>query len=281
MHPECKFVTPWDIISNLVELQKTEHTNSTGCGFWKTLKRYKDNVYPVSLQEACSTTPYFKGIKQYYKEDLETVKTPINMAGLERHFLDDMFFLFQHVIWIGDTILNKYETIIFENGQGLMIGKQQPENIWENCTPSDTGIKYATEIIKNMNPIIDKNIEACYVSRTYATRHGDGFLPFECVKQDIDERIAIDWTNTFNICQGRLRYGALDPYVLIANILKDYNSHKIFENKMNCSLMFTHWNECPVDFGVFNVLTGIDTIYISHDKTAESVRLKEEVFYYE
>ena len=60
MHPDCKFVTPWDILSNLAELKKTGKYNSTGCGFWKTLERYNNDVYSVSFKDAYNLITFSK-----------------------------------------------------------------------------------------------------------------------------------------------------------------------------------------------------------------------------
>ena len=286
MHPECKFVTPWDILSNLAELRKTGKYNSCGCGFWKTLERYNNDVYAVNFQEACNLITFsessFKDVKQYYKKDLDSITTPINMSGLERHFIDDMFFLLHHVIWINDVILNQYENIIFENGQGLMIGEQQPEKDWDYCTPSNTGITYAINIITGLKTIWTKeqNIEICYVSRTYMTRHGDGEILNACDKKDIDP-IIYDQTNTFNICQGHLRYGLLPVHEMLLGIFSDVKllSGLVLNNGINnftFSLMLTHWNEYH-DNNIKSLFNKFDKVYISDSKIAESVKLKEEV----
>lgn len=287
MHPDCKFVTPWDILANLAELRKTGKYNSCGCGFWKTLERYNNDVYSVSFQEACNLITFsessFKDVKQYYKKDLDLITTPINMSGLERHFIDDMFFLLHHVIWINDVILNQYENIIFENGQGLMIGEQQPEKDWDYCTPSNTGIKYAVEIIRSINSLDfeQKKVEICYVSRTYMTRHGQGDIPNLCQKQDINPEMN-DQTNVFNVCQGHLRYGLLPVQEMLNNfycevvISTDLHFNGIGTNNITHSLMLTHWNEYH-DNNVKLLFKEFEKVYISDGKIAESVKLKEEI----
>lgn len=287
MHPDCKFVTPWDILSNLAELRKTGNFNSTGCGFWKTLERYNNDVYSVSFQDACKLITFsessFKDVTQYYKKDLASMPSSINMSGLERHFIDDMFFLFHHVIWIDDVIINQYENIIFENGQGLMIGEQQPEKDWEYCTPSNTGIKYAVEIIRSINSLDfkQKKVEICYVSRTYMTRHGQGNIPNLCQKQDINPEMN-DRTNVFNICQGHLRYGLLPVQEMLNNfyhevvISTDLYFNGIGTDNITFSLMLTHWNEYH-DNNAKLLFEKFEKVYISDNKIAESVKLKEEV----
>ena len=288
MHPDCKFVTPWDMLSNLVELRKTGEFNSTGCGFWKTLERYNNDVYSVSFQDACKLITFsessFKDVTQYYKKDLDSMPSSINMSGLERHFIDDMFFLFHHVIWIDDVIINQYENVIFENGQGLMIGEQQPERHWKYCTPSNTGIKCTVEIIENArrSTFEETQVEICYVSRTYMTRHGDGEIVYVCDKQNINPTM-FDSTNVYNICQGYLRYGLLPIDEMLDNIKIDlmhsadlHYSGVCNTDDITISLMLTHWNEYH-DYTVSSLFEAFEKVYISDNKTAESVKLKEEV----
>lgn len=288
MHPDCKFVTPWDILSNLAELRKTGKYNSCGCGFWKTLERYNNDVCALGFKDAYNITSYngstFKDIIQYYQKDLDLLPTSINEAGLERHFIDDMVFLSNHVIWINDVILNRYDNIIFENGQGLMIGQQYTsEKDWEYCTPSNTGIKYAVEIIRSINSLNheQKRVEICYVSRTYMTRHGQGNIPNLCQKQDINPEMN-DQTNVFNVCQGHLRYGLLPVQEMLNNfycevvISTDLHFNGIGTNNITHSLMLTHWNEYH-DNNVEALFEKFEKVYISDGKIAESVELKEEV----
>lgn len=287
IHPDCKFVTPWDILANLAELRKTGDFNSTGCGFWKTLERYNNDVYSINFQEACKLITFsessFKDITQYYKKDLDALSSSINMSGLERHFIDDMIFLSNHVIWINDVILNRYDNIIFENGQGLMIGEQYTsEKDWEYCTPSNTGVEYAVNMIKGLKPseFEKKDIEICYISRTYMTRHGDGDILKACDKRDINPMI-YDQTNVFNACQGHLRYGLLPVKEMMDNIHLDMalalglHFTDINMDYITCSLMLTHWNEYH-DNNVEALFERFEKTYISDGKTAETVKLKEE-----
>jgi len=288
MHPDCKFVTPWDILSNLAELRRTGDFNSTGCGFWKTLERYNNDVYSVSFQDAYHLITFsessFKDITQYYKKDLDALPSSINMSGLERHFIDDMFFLLHHVIWIDDIIINQYEDVIFENGQGLTIGEQQPEKDWKYCTPSNTGIEYAVEIIKNarISKFEETQVEICYVSRTYMTRHGDGEILHACDKRDLNSAI-YDQTNVYNICQGYLRYGLLPVDEMLVNIKIDLMHAASLHYTGVCniddivtSLMLTHWNEYH-DYATLSLIEPFERVYISDSKLAESVKLKDEM----
>ena len=139
-------------------------------------------------------------------------------------------------------------------------------------------------MIQNINSLGfgQKDIEICYVARTYMTRHGQGDVPFLCPKEDINPEMN-DQTNTFNICQGYLRYGLLPVYDMLDNIKKDmieittlYFKGLCALNDITISLMMTHWNEYHDES--INVLSeAFEKTYLSDGKTAESVKLIGEV----
>ena len=89
----------------------------------------------------------------------------------------------------------------------------------------------------------DFNAEVCYVSRSYATRHGIGDMGNEAPKAEINADMH-DRTNVKNEFQGELRYGYPEDPQMIARINKDI---KVFSNdtRFNKSLAITHCNEFP------------------------------------
>ena len=107
-------------------------------------------------------------------------------------------------------------------------------------TPSNTGIKNPVTIMRSINTNIP--IHACYVSRTYVTRHGAGRLDNECDKRDICANMW-DMTNVQNPWQDSLRYGFLDYNSLMKNINNDI---KDGVGLVDFSIAFTHLNEYPM-----------------------------------
>ena len=217
---------------------------------------------------------YLNNIEEYYKYKLKNVD--LNFNGIKAHFINDLQFVLDHSFIVGDEILKIYSNIIFENGQGLLIGRQSSRVDWDFCTPSNTGMRYAYNIIENN--IINADVEVCYVSRTYLTRHGDGELINECGVEDINKLI-IDYTNIPNACQGSLRFSYFNDEQLINRLYEDWVNnitpiHYFFsKNNYKCSLMLTHWNEKQIELEnikTCNLFNG--KIYISDGKTKESVR---------
>lgn len=271
VHPECKVVTPFDMLRNLQERRISGLHNTCGAGYWNTLERYDSDIEPLIFGEIIKMDPIqleysLNQIYKYHFTEYSPLLTDIDIKGLIQHFIDDIITMARWVEIANDNILNKYGTIIFENGQGLLIGQQNSYANWDFCTPSDTGVYIPMRIIEN-NHLLAHDIEVCYVSRTYLTRHGDGPLDHMCSSQEINPEI-YDFTNIPNINQGRLRYGKLDTQELRKRIDADFGQTALKTRHYTKSIMLTHWNEYELD-SLDDLSDG--RIYISKGKTREQV----------
>lgn len=87
------------------------------------------------------------------------------------------------------------------------------------------------------------DVEVCYVTRTYLTRHGAGPFKEECRKDEINPEMK-DLTNVPNPHQGTLRYGKLDIDTFLRRIREDYDSER-FPEACNARMTWavTHVNE--------------------------------------
>ena len=139
-----------------------------------------------------------------------------------------------------ENFLNQYDHIIFEAAQGLLLDKNNIE-YFPHLTPSNTGIKNPKRIIEKVEWNGEIDIETCYVSRTYLTRHGAGKFTTECLKSDINAYM-FDPTNVPNPFQDKLRYGTLNLKELYDRCSKDVGN---FGNKKSIAL--THCNEYDYD----------------------------------
>ena len=108
---------------------------------------------------------------------------------------------------------------------------------WPNVTASRTGIINPVRILSDYGMKLDK---ACYVSRTYITKHGAGRLANE--DSSIANRYEIeDQTNITNKWQGSIRFASFeDKYELRDNIKEDL---KDLSKNIKCDLYLTHLNE--------------------------------------
>ena len=251
----CRVTTPYEMIVNQIkeEIRAKNKHGSCGMGIYETVRRYKDYSWSLSVKDTLSLTGYeflinLQRVRDIYvynqlvevgNENIsaEWMKI-INSYGLISNFYDDLEFMRNHIVFADDSILETYENIIFENGQGLLLDQNNME-YFPNLTPSNTGVKNPCRIISER--FSDADIEVCYVTRPYLTRHGAGRLDNECSKDEISPYIMDDLTNVPNEHQGSLRYGKMDAKKLHDRILKDFSETKHLKAKL--SLAITHRDE--------------------------------------
>ena len=133
-------------------------------------------------------------------------------------------------------LFQKYEQVIFENGQGLLLDSEC-KRFYPNVTGSRTGLANIAQILTNVGEKLD---EVLYVSRSYVTRHGAGELPCECEASEIPGLIT-DVTNLPNEWQGKLRFGRHESFEeFVRPVLEDI---KELDYRPKLSLLLTHLNE--------------------------------------
>lgn len=279
VNPNCSVTTPWDMIANMIiEDSRDENRHgSCGMGIWETIQR---NSHLQLTWADCKSLPdkYLRDIfpqmiMTYYEERfsflecdrIDEWKDIFYGRGLCDLFANKVHEMEEHVFTNGDyTFLDKYSTVVFENGQGLLLDRNRKPT--ENTTPSCTGFDSPYAVILEEIGNNQADTEVCYVTRTYLTRHGAG--KFEDVNpKEISPKIEPDETNKTNDYQGALRYGKLDLSQLEKRIAEDIDPHR--ELAVNTvSLAVMHTNE--LSLGVFQ-LAGIDKYYYSDGKTRNEV----------
>ncbi len=136
-----------------------------------------------------------------------------------------------------EELFKRYEHIVFENGQGLLLDSENTEYA-PHVTASRTGLYNPCRILSRYGLRLD---EAVYVSRTYVTRHGAGKLPYECDKHDLGI-ISDDATNIPNPWQGSIRYarhGNINEF--LEPVRNDITGHD--KTEIKTKLFITHINE--------------------------------------
>jgi len=259
--PDALVITPFDMITDhitedWIALQSGQREfGSCGFGTWCATDRYPAHVYKVSDFLQFNEKKILKDITEdclillkNRDVDIEKIKykqylniNSVYWNNIANHFINDLRFFFSKVnITSFDNIYEIFDTLIFENGQGLGLD-QNVNNIW--TTTSNTGV------LNPFNMLVNKQgfeAEICYVTRPYITRHGDGPLHNECRLNIVDQ------TNIFNDFQGGLRFGHLsqDTFDRIdqdfSTVAKDIRFRK--------TLAVTHMNEY-FDKDLFNLAT--------------------------
>lgn len=267
INENCMITTPWDMMTNQIieESRGKDKHGSCGLGIFETIKRYKAGVTDVNFS-----------IRDYYLEKLEKEKISLSYKwkklffddGIFHHFVDDLAFMNVHNVETKtNDFLNDFDNIVFEAAQGLLLD-QNNTDYFPHLTPSNTGIKNPQRIIENTNWTDEINVETCYVSRTYLTRHGAGKFPGECDKSLINP-FMFDKTNVPNPHQETLRYGMLDLKELYNRCAKDVGT---FGNTK--SIAITHGNEYTVDMKFLeDLFDGWDIYYSDGEKREDIYKL--------
>lgn len=264
--PNCKVILPvYVAINQMLESTrgKARH-GSVGQGLWEAVVHNGLRLIDFMKMSRLERRNYMNWVNSVYpilrfeqikKEEHIELKTDndifqlLTSNGYTEHWLDDLEIMCSLITGFEPIFAFKNNTLIFENGQGLLLD----ESKGIHTTPSKTGLNGVLDYIKNFN-FGTTNIEAYYVSRTYITRHGAGDFP----EQDDTIEHFEDLTNQPNDWQGSLRYGKLDINELLYRVDDDACGYPY-------KLVMTHVNELPN--------TVIEANFISNTKYSDDVKL--------
>lgn len=245
IHPLAKLTTPYDLAFNRLREYRLGH-GSVGVGIGTTMSRqngpYKlhavDLLYPMVLKEK------LEQIRKYYESEL------YNYNVKERKYYSDtveLEFKFYHPsidamdFQIASyDYLTRFKHIIFEGAQGILLDMDL--GIFPNVTYGHTSSKNAIAICRELGI---RDIELYYVTRSYLTRHGNGWMPNQQEITLINNEHEINVPNEW---QGSLRVGELD-YDLLNYALKSDSAYSCGHDK---NLVITCLDQRP-DFKLSSV----------------------------
>lgn len=258
---DCYIQFPFDIALNWhIEKCRGERKHgSVGCGIWESVNRIKYWKYSNANEHHAvkfidfvdmayaDKLMFIKGLcMQYVKGRCEelgiTAKADlldIFMAkGFLDHFIADTMQMAKVCKVLPFSKLSQYGTLIFENGQGLLLDQFYNSQDLANTTPSYTGSIAIAQMLQSSSLDISK-VRSYYVSRTYLTKHGVGKF-----KEEEKGMSFADETNVFNEWQDELRFGVLNLVELEARVERDVSFFKKFcKADMLYGMVYTHANE--------------------------------------
>lgn len=290
-------VTVDDVIVNMAmeAIRDTDRHGSCGMGINEADLRTKAG-FGIKVSDVINSTPeklaeiLLRNRKEYYPKRFKNLGIdclPIDYAlmfedsNVIYNAADKMIQNIKYIRVVDEVnLLQNYENIVFETGQGLLLDADRAE-YYPHVTASKTGLTNPCRILEKCGLRLN---EAIYVTRSYVTRHGAGRLDMESTREALGISEA-DQTNVPNEWQGSLRYA---PFASLKDmykpILDDINSawHFFYGTTAltTVSILITHLNETNgnVLFAdnaedvnecvekLFN--EGIQKIYLSYDKSS-------------
>ncbi len=228
-HPDCACVTVLDVLLNSLkeELRGEERHGSCGMGIYETVLRTRRKEYALYLRDFQGadtgrilwklrnirdqyTNERLKELREIYRDKYDDSKCRFwtQLIGDENVLYNaaaDMVDNFRRYVILSDwhRLWPQFDTIVFENAQGLMLDWDNEEYA-PNLTASYTGLRNVAGLLEEAGAF-DIPIEIFYVTRTYVTRHGAGRLDYECPREEINGEM-LDRTNLPNPWQGALRF---------------------------------------------------------------------------
>ncbi len=237
--------TPYDMFINqlLEQSRGSAKHGSCGVGFGETIERSLSDEYKIVVNDLYNKDVLFSKLVKIRNEYLKFRAMKMNVLNLLNNessqyiFRDELIerfvedcLLFTSLIKVTNkNILNRFEDIIFEGAQGLLL--DQDYGYFPYVTRSNTGLKNVMEIIRDTDI---NNLDVIYATRAYLTRHGAG--PFENELKELPYEHIVDKTNVFNLFQDGLRFSYLDENLLFNAIDNDLSVNKCEGVNVNTTL---------------------------------------------
>lgn len=265
IHKNCRTTTPYDMLVNqILERSRGENRHdSCGVGINETVERYwlsRENASPHAptisdiYQKMQNSVWSFESmlkamVSEYILPRLQILNIILTKDDLKffesdlvlKNYIIQMNQMLSYCEIVDDDILKEYSGLVFEGGQGLLL-----DTDYFAFAPHLTNSKTGSYIPKKMlfeAGLQDEDIEFCYVTRSYFTRHGAGPFPTECKKEDLFKENVDEKYNHENEFQGKFRYGYFDEERFIYAFHSD--AAYVLDNFPNASsiIAMTHLDE--------------------------------------
>ncbi|MEO0339897.1 MAG: adenylosuccinate synthetase [Bacteroidota bacterium] len=214
--------TPYDIAFNRRREKNKQH-GSCGLGFGATIARNETpyKLYTQDLRSKAVVKQKLKAIRSYYlhkSSDTDWLKQVDEQVDLFLHLTDE---LYPQLNIVNEATffktLDTYDHLIFEGSQGILL--DMDHGFFPNVTYANTTSKNALALLKRNGRF---NVpEVYYITRTYQTRHGNGYLSNEHFPLDYTPNP--EETNQYNLWQGHQRVSPLDLDMLDYALACDRN----------------------------------------------------------
>ncbi len=226
--PQGQVTTPWDMMINQIaeEARGQARHGSCGLGVNETLRRGADASMRIAVADLWRPAR-LASLAERVRGDWVPARLSwlglspgpawrdrLTSPGVMAAFLEAAA-RFSASVGLDDgsraAAAARQGGLLFEGAQGLLL--DQDHDFFPYVTPSKTGL--ANPSVLALEWGVD-HLNAVYVTRAYATRHGAGPFPREAPGLAF-----ADPTNVPNAWQGRLRFGELDLDLLAKTIGDD------------------------------------------------------------
>ncbi len=244
----CRLITPYDMFNDRND-NGLLSDGTCGSGQWGCHKRYQTNI----LFESISYTmwyenkpyDYLKTVRSYYcvPKDVEAEDCFVNA------FQKGVFTFVTH-----DDLqskLNEYDVVILEGSQGLLLDADR--GFYPHVTSTNVGVEATFSFIKHVLEAEPSDCQYYFVTRTYLTRHGNGYEPREFFGEEMKRHFLDETTETnkTNQYQGDFKVGFFEPYLFREAFARHTLDNLQKKHNLTYNLVITHLDKLykqPVKF---------------------------------
>jgi adenylosuccinate synthase len=228
--PDCRIVTPYDMMLNQATETARSHSRHGSCGHGinETVVRNECQDYAIRVGGCRNREPLRERLLQIRDEYIVRAAAfrGLPLAGMPQlfndrlldRFLEDCEFMLDSAE-MSASVLHKWPgDVVFEGAQGLRLDEDH-EN-FPHVTRSKTGLANVAVLMSGVR----LPVRAHFVTRTYITRHGAGPLPYELPGPPYSK--IVDKTNVPNPHQGTIRYGLFVVEDFVREVLAEREREK-------------------------------------------------------
>lgn len=230
VHNQVKIITPYDVLFSQND-PTTLSDGTCGKGVYATIKRCKEQYfgYLGNFRKRKDWMLYLRNVEDYY------INKGYNFDvsdQIKQRFCDCVMQL--DIIDSFWEIETSYDVLIFEGTQGLLLDPK--------TSPFKPHVT-STELLPTYG-WFDDTVEYYFVTRSYLTRHGNGYEPKKCDSfYDLTKKFE---TNKFNQFQGEFKTGVLSLDLINRTI----DRNLLDERTGKFNLVITHM-DIPIEQNKF------------------------------
>lgn len=220
-----KVITPYDVAAGRMN-EKVRNDGTCGKGLFATFDRYK--TIPSVIVDRWGFRPQLLQAAEYH--GFARAEKCDNMFNEAFEWLEDMN--------EGGLVPTDYDVLIFEGTQGLLLDMDC--GYYPHVTPSRVGLNGIPEYYL-------RGAELYLVTRSYTTRHGNGYEPTLPNKYDLSSKHETNITNEY---QGEFKTGALEISLLNNAYQRHCIDNYVRKYDIKTNLVVTHV-DVPMQCGRF------------------------------
>ena len=228
VHYKTPVITPYEVSAGRLN-KKVLQDGTCGKGIYSTFKREKyDDIHLYAGDWNTDNIVY--ALEQYYHPENEHSDCELSPEGELFEKMRNKNYDFYSVV--GEIAPYFYNVLILEGSQGLLLDMER--GFFPNVTPSKVGLNGVPE------ESMLHNAELYLVTRTYLTRHGNGYDPItRGFNFNLKDKYETNWYNDY---QGEFKTGIFNVDLLNTALTRHCIDNYINHYNINPNLVITHWD---------------------------------------